>query len=196
MNRSRNPSRMLMKRDVWGLSPPSNGYPGSFPLGLLKRMKKEGWWGEKRLWLFSGSFEDPKGTTVDIKPEIKDKHGRIIAHPSVVANCEQLPFDDDAFDFVMLDPPYSELEARKLYDLDYCSIPKVINEAARVTAPGGTMAILHRLIPWVGPWENRHKRAMVPIAVIGVYTISGYTNMRALSIWRKNNGLFDRKVDL
>jgi SAM-dependent methyltransferase len=143
-------------------------------------MKKKGWWGEKRLWMFSGSFKDPAGTTVDINPDVE---------PDVIANCEALPFEDESFDFVMLDPPYSELEARELYNLEYCNIFKVINEAARVTRPGGTMVVLHRLAPWHAPQENEHKRRMCAVAVIGVYTIAGYVNMRALTVWRKRETL-------
>lgn len=169
-----------MKRDVWALGPPSNGYPGAFPAGLIKRIKREGWWGDKRLWMFSGSYRDPHGTTVDCNPDLKPDH---------VADCEALPFDDESFDFVMLDPPYSALEAQELYGLPYCNIPKVVNEAARVCAPGGRVVMLHRLIPWTGPWESKHKKRLVPEAVIGVYTIAGYTNIRALSVWRKNESL-------
>ena len=176
------PSRGAMYRDVWGLGPSSNGYPGAFPRGLLPRMKRQNWWGKNRLWMFSGSYKDPAGTTVDIKPECE---------PSVVCNCEQLPFEDNTFDFVMLDPPYSELEAKELYNLDYCNIPKVVNEAARVCAPGGHIALLHRLIPWYGPWENQHKKRMIPVAVVGVYTLAGYTNMRCLSVWRKQESLHE-----
>ena len=169
-------------RDTWGLSPATSNYPGSFPRGLLPRMKRQGWWGQKRLWLFSGSFKDPAGTTVDINPEVK---------PDILANCESLPIEDESFDFVMLDPPYSELEARELYNLDYCNIFKVINEAARVTRPGGTMAILHRLAPFHAPQENEHKKRMQPVAIVGVYTIAGYVHMRALTVWRKRETLID-----
>gem|GEM_PF-1737042 len=167
-------------RDTWGLGPATSNYPGSFPRGLLSRMKRKGWWGNERLWMFSGSFKDAGGTTVVINPAVE---------PDVIANCEQLPFEDESFDFVMLDPPYSELEAKELYNLDYCNIFKVINEAARVTRPGGTMAVLHRLAPWHAPQENEHKRRMQPVAVVGVYTIAGYVNMRALTVWRKRETL-------
>ena len=167
-------------RDTWGLGPASNKYPGSFPRGLIPRIKARHWWGDKRLWMFSGSFKDPGGVTVDINPEVQ---------PDVVANCEQLPFEDESFDFVMLDPPYSELEARELYNLEYCNIFQVINEAARVTRPGGVMVILHRLAPFHAPQENVHKRRMSAVAIVGVYTIAGYVNMRALTVWRKRETL-------
>lgn len=167
-------------RDTWGLGPATSSYPGSFPRGLIKRMQRRGWWGNDRLWMFSGSFKDPSGVTVDINPEVR---------PDVIANCEALPFADESFDFVMLDPPYSELEARQLYGLDYCNIFAVINEAARVTRPGGIMAVLHRLAPFHAPQESEHKRQMACIGVVGVYTIAGYVNMRALTIWRKRETL-------
>lgn len=182
MRMRHNPLYAQMVRDVWGLGPSSNGYPGAFPRGFINRIQENKWWGDERLWLFAGSHKDGGGTTVDINPECQ---------PDVVANCESLPFDDGSFDFVCLDPPYSELEAKQLYNLKYCNMPKVINEAARVCVPGGLMLILHRLVPWYGPWENVHKKAMQPIAIVGVYTLAGYTNMRALSVWRKNHTLLD-----
>jgi SAM-dependent methyltransferase len=170
------------ERDVWTLGPNNTGYPGAFPNGFVKRLKRKGWWGSERLWMFSGSFKDPRGTTVDIKPE---------CNPTVVANCEQLPFADERFDFVCLDPPYSEAEAAALYNLPMCNMAKVMNEAARVCKPGGTVVLLHRLIPWYAPWENDHKKRLAPQAIIGVFTIAGYTNMRALSVWRKQETLKD-----
>ncbi len=163
-------------RDIWCLGPSNTGYPGAFPGGLINRIKKMGWWGDKRLWMFSGSFKDPEGTTVDIKPEL---------NPDVVANCESLPFEDGSFDFVMLDPPYSEKEAKDLYDLKYCSMTKVMNEAARVCQGGGLVILLHRLIPQCHPNESLHKKKLKMAGLVGVFTISGYSNIRALSVWRK-----------
>lgn len=188
-------SWQTLYRDTWGLGPATTNYPGSFPRGLISRMKRQGWWGQDRLWMFSGSFKDRGrgAVTVDINPEVR---------PDVVADCECLPFGDESFDFVMLDPPYSEAEARDLYGLPYCNIFQVINEAARVTRPGGIMAVLHRLAPWHAPQESIHKKRMTPIACVGVYTIAGYVNMRALTVWRKRGQLggtlesFGQKAEL
>jgi len=117
---------------------------------------------------------------VDIKPEL---------NPTVVCNCELLPFADESFDFVMLDPPYSEEEAQRLYGLPYINIVKVLNEAARVCQSGGHVILLHRLLPLVHPEETLHKKRLQLIGVVGVFTIAGYSNMRALTIWRKQETL-------
>lgn len=162
-------------RDVWALGPSNNGYPGGFPRGLIKKIQRK-WWGQKRLWLFSGMFKDPDGITVDINPDVKPNH---------CCNCEDLPFDDESFDFVMLDPPYSEKEAKELYNLPNINIIKVIDESARVCKPDGYVILLHRLIPCYHPYENQHKKRLKLEAVVGVFLITGYSNIRALTVWRK-----------
>ena len=162
-------------RDVWCCGPSSNGYRGAFPRGFVNKVR-EHWWGEKRLWLFSGSFKDEGGITVDIKPE---------TNPDFVANCEQLPFPDNSFDFVLADPPYSEAEARELYDLPYPSMVKVINEIARVCRPGGHVLFFHRLVPLIHPRFTTGFRTRDIQAVVGIFTIAGMSNMRALTVWKK-----------
>lgn len=114
-------------RDIWCLGPSSNGYPGAFPRGFVRRVLAR-WNGMNRLWLFSGSYHPEKDlfandTTVDIKPELE---------PDVMANCESLPFSDNSFDFVLADPPYSEAESLELYDLPYVSIVKTLYGMWRV----------------------------------------------------------------
>ncbi len=164
-------------RDVWALGP-GVGYPGAFPLGFVQKIRKR-WWGQKRLWLFSGSFKDEGGVTMDIQPELG---------PSVVGNCESLPFADDSFDFVCADPPYSEEESRKLYNLPYVSIVRALNEMGRVVKEGGHVLFLHRLIPGRHP-SFTHFRKLQLVGVVGVFTIAGMTNMRALTVWQKKNTL-------
>ena len=166
-------------RDVWGLGPSSGGYPGSFPRGLIKKIRRR-WWGKKRVWLFSGGFKDSEGVTVDIKPSVK---------PDIVADCEQLPIKSGCFDFVMLDPPYSEKEAMELYQLAYINLLRVMNEAARICAPEDRVILLHRLVPFHHPGQNSDWKRMIVKAIIGVYTIAGWTNMRALTVWEKHRTL-------
>lgn len=166
-------------RDIWALGPTQTGYPGGFPTGLVNAVRRK-WWGKDRLWLFSGSFKDPSGVTVDIKPELE---------PKVVANCEDLPFEDNSFDFVFADPPYSEAEARELYGLPYCNVVKVLNEMARVCKPGGHVLFLHRLVPQNYPLFSKEWKKLEMKAVVGIYIIGGMTNIRALTVWQKRRTL-------
>lgn len=163
-------------RDVWALGP-NPAYPGAFPLGLINKVRKH-WWGQKRLWLFSGSFKDPDGTTVDIKPELK---------PTVVANCEELPFESESFDFVFADPPYSEEEALRLYNLPYFNIRKVLQEMIRVCEPNGKILFLHRLVPTAYP--DITFKLLELQGVVGIYNFGGMSNIRALTVWKKHQTL-------
>ena len=164
-------------QDIWRLARPStSNYPGAFPNGFIKAVKTR-WWGEKRCWLFSGSFKDEGQTTVDIKQE---------TNPTVVANCESLPFQDEMFDFVLADPPYSEQEAKELYGLKYCSVVKVLNEMARICKPNGCILFFHRLVPSAHPQFNEHMKQMQLERVVAIYTLGGMSNMRALTVYRKS----------
>jgi len=167
-------------RDIWALPNPITGYPGAFPRGLVNKIKRK-WWGKKRLWMFSGGHKDPSGTTIDIKPEVE---------PSIIADCSNLEMiPDGEYDFVMLDPPYSEAEAKELYNLPYVSVLDALSEAFRVCADGGHVLLLHRLIPETHPKIQAHGQRMKIVGIVGVYTFGGVSNIRALTIWRKNNGL-------
>jgi SAM-dependent methyltransferase len=170
--------QMKYHRDIWALGPSSSHYPGSFPRGFISRVRRK-WWGQKRLWLFSGSFKDDGGTTVDIKDEL---------NPDVIANCEQLPFESDSFDFVLADPPYSKEESAELYGLPYCNVVKVLEEMARVCKPGGHVLFFHRLVPSVHPSFHEFKKLGLE-SVVGVFTIGGMTNIRALSVFKKQGNL-------
>lgn len=162
-------------RDIWCLGT-GIGYPGAFPRGLITKVLQR-WNGEKKLMLFSGSFHEKGWDTVDIKPETS---------PLFVMDIEKLPDTwTGKYDLVFADPPYSEQEAKDLYDLPYFNIVKVVNEMARVTRSGGHMILLHRLIPRNFPGDTQHFKRMRLAGVVGVYTIAGYSNIRALTVWRK-----------
>lgn len=165
-------SRPPYYRDVWILGPSlNNGCPGSFPQGFVQAVKRK-WWGKKRLWLCAGGFRDPGGTHLDIRTETR---------PDVLSDAALLPFRDGEFDFVLADPPYSAEEARRLYDLPYIRLGKTLNEAWRVLQEGGYLVFLHRTIPING--AELQLRGMC--AIVGVATLSQWSNMRALTVWRK-----------
>ncbi len=163
-------------RDIWCLGPTSTGYPGGFPRGLMQLVLRR-WNGSRKLMLFSGSFHEKGWDTVDIKSD---------TNPMYEMNAEALPDDwTERYDLVFADPPYSEEESFTLYGLPYFNVFKVINEMARVTRPGGHMIFLHRLIPQNFPGENIHFRRMKIVGVVGVYTMSGCSNLRAMTVWNK-----------
>jgi len=168
------------KRDVWLFGPSSrNGCVGSFPNGFIPRLKKN-WWGQKRLWLCSGGFKDRAGTTLDIRPVVR---------PDVLADAQFLPFKNASFDFVMADPPYSDAEAKELYGLPKNpSTLKLINEGARVLKSGGYLITLHRIIPIL---EYRISPRLELVAIIGIGVVANWSNIRALTVFRKMNTLED-----
>ena len=158
-------------RDVWVLGPPGNGFPGAFPRGFIQRVRRR-WWGSRRLWVCSGGVRD--GVTVDIRREVG---------PAIVADGESLPIRSDRFDFVCLDPPYSEAEAAELYGTGYPNPLRLLVEAWRVTRPGGHILFLHRLVP--GTMPGLPMRSANVVGIVGVARVGAWSNMRALTVWRK-----------
>lgn len=160
-----------MYRDVWVLGPPDNGYPGGFPRGFISRVRKR-WWGANRLWVCSGGVHD--GVTVDVNRDVR---------PAMIANGEALPIRSDRFDFVCLDPPYSEEEAASLYGTRYPNPFLLLKEAWRVAREGGHILFLHRLVP--GTMDGLPMRTRNAVAIVGVCRVGAWSNMRALTVWRK-----------
>ena len=124
------------------------------------------------MWVCSGGFHD--GVTVDIKREVK---------PRIIASGESLPIRSDRFDFVFLDPPYSEAEAKEMYGTAYPNPFKLLKEAWRVTKDGGHVLFLHRLIP--GSMKGLPMRSQNVVAIVGVARVGAWSNMRALTVFRK-----------
>ena len=130
------------------------------------------------MWVCSGGFKDSGGVMLDIRSETK---------PTVLADAQALPFKDSYFDFVMADPPYSEAEARALYDLPYLSMTKLLNEMIRVCQPNGYVILLHRLIPGANPQTDTGKMSVE--GVVGVGVLGAWANIRALTVFRKRQKL-------
>jgi hypothetical protein len=51
------------------------------------------------------------------------------------------------------------------------------------------MIFLHRLIPQNFPGDTAHFKRMRLVGIVGVFTIAGYSNIRALTVWRKMEAL-------
>lgn len=94
--------------------------------------------------------------SVDLNPK---------SSPTIVANWSNLPFRDDAFEFVFWDPPYDKLYRKEL------------REIARVS---NRLALLHEYVqPLLQGWERE--------VVLGI-TMGPNRRIRCLQIWQKQRG--------
>ncbi|RMH20582.1 MAG: hypothetical protein D6698_04000 [Gammaproteobacteria bacterium] len=98
------------------------------------------------LHLFSGSLT-PEGLSgfpgqhvrVDINPKCK---------PDIVCDAVTLSsvFEEETFDLVLADPPYSKEDAER-YGVPMINRKKVLEEAAKVTTVGGNIVWLDQVAP-------------------------------------------------
>lgn len=119
---------------IW-LPRPSSDYSGCYPLGFEK-MIKDLLGTENYAHLFAGKAKT--GFRVDIKEELR---------PDLLADVEDLSeIEDEKFDGVMADPPYTENFARELYNLPLPKWGKWTKEAVRICRTGGKIAIMHNYV--------------------------------------------------
>jgi len=143
---------------------------GGYPLRFLTKAYQ--WLGvtdpDLVLHLCSGSMQ--RGITVDIRPEM---------NPDVVCDARNTPFDDESFDWIMIDPPYSEEYAGNLYGTaeHYPKPGQLLKEASRLLRPGGRVGLLHFQVPMF-----RHPLRLVEVR--GITTGLGF-NIRAFTILEK-----------
>lgn len=124
---------------AWVLPRPRrfNKYIGGFPEYFEKRIYREvGIDPTFHLILhpFGGMAEI--GYRVDIRLEVR---------PSVVGDAHRLPFKDETFDCVLLDPPYNEDYAKRLYGTENPKFGAYTREAVRVLRKGGILIVYHYL---------------------------------------------------
>lgn len=128
----------MVKNIAWCLPRPrKDKYPGGFPLHFERRLidllvslgaPRD----MKILHPFGGKAEH--GIRVDINSEVK---------PNVIADAHSLPFRNECFDVVILDPPYSDEHSKNLYNTGRLHFRKYINEAVRVLKVNGFLVIYH-----------------------------------------------------
>ena len=129
---------MTVPTEVWVLPRPRKDcYVGSFPLHFEKKLWRLLGCPEKVLHPFGGLAEI--GDWVDLNETTA---------PTWVGDAHDLHFiEDETYDLVILDPPFSNEEAETLYDTPPLRWNVFVNEAVRVCKTGGMVAIYHRLQP-------------------------------------------------
>src|SRR6185437_2241675 len=80
----------------------------------------------------SGTLKGP-GMTVDL---IVDA----VRCPKVQAPCDALPFEDNSYQLILSDPPYSAKDSEK-YGCKPWPMGRFMREAARVLEPGGILGV-------------------------------------------------------
>lgn len=142
---------MAIENMAWVLPRPAKSkYKGAVPLHF-----------EKKLF---GLYDNPHhilqpfggmgqfGLIADIKLEVK---------PNIVSDAHALPFPANTFDFVFVDPPYSNEESVKMYGTGKLRPLTYIREASRVCKPFGFIALYHKLMLPRPPQTIYHRRIFV-----------------------------------
>jgi hypothetical protein len=167
----KNPN-IQISRGTKPFSAGTNGFGGGFPRQFLPWVRKMGWLNgsENICWLCSGGVKEP-GVRVDIRPE---------TNPTLVADAKATGLDPDQFDYTVIDPPYSRELAHKLYGTAdyYNSINVFLDEAVRITKPGGNIITLSYECPKI-------PKGCDILAVWGVYQIPLTNYMRCFCVFRK-----------
>ena len=135
----------MIPTECWVLPRPrKDAYVGSFPL----------WFEQKLIRLIStiqgkGDWEYGKGSVLHPFGGLAEIGDFVDLNettaPTWVGDAHDLHFiDDDSYDLVILDPPYSDEEAETLYAIDTPLRWGVfVGEAVRVCKPGGHLAVYH-----------------------------------------------------
>ena len=133
----------------WGLRPQAhrgnNGrLHGSYPVQYVKRIMSLFPDATNVLHVPSGSLDakllGEGHVTMDMMQDAVRK-------PMIVGDaCEHIPLEDESFDLVMSDPPYTQVDSQK-YGCPPWKPMSFFREANRVLRPGGYLVYLHQRMP-------------------------------------------------
>lgn len=143
----------MIPTEIWVLPRPRpDCYVGSFPLHFEQKLWKLMGRPEKVLHPFGGLSEI--GDSVDLNATTT---------PTWVGDAHDLHWiADETYDFVILDPPYSDEEARTLYGTTKKLRPaQYTREAVRVCKPGGWVVVYTDREPNRPPRCNHTMRIVV-----------------------------------
>ena len=150
-------------------------FSGAYPAGFLKRLKtafKEYYprVPDNILHVCSGRIDPSEGVRLDIDEEY---------NPDILSNAEDMfEINEEAFEWVMADPPYNEAAAKKYYNKKLLNKSKMMREMARVCKRNGFVALLDQTSP------NSVPKCLERVALVGVTSIPNQ-DMRIFSVWRK-----------
>ena len=179
----------------------ATGYPGSYPVGFHEWVKENGWWGEKRIHLCAGGVGviDPDSDRVDVQEEIDPDivgswgkrggkgHGRrrTKTTANIIADARKTGLPDESYDWVGIDPPYSEALAESLYGTKehYAGIDAFAREGWRLLRPGGY------LMTFTSAVGGRPSSDADLIACWGIYQIPNVRNLTCMNVWKKRGEL-------
>lgn len=151
---------------VWCMTGKSaSGYPGSFPIGFLRKLQTLGYWGDRRIHLCCGGVDDPDADRVDVQRvtipgdsrgnrghsgEIVDGVRQYQTTANIIADGRDTKLEGQSYDCVIIDPPYSASLASGLYGNEpehYSGIAAFVTEAYRLVKPGGFIVTLSYEVP-------------------------------------------------
>jgi SAM-dependent methyltransferase len=127
---------MTIRNICWVLPRPrQDHYIGSWPLHFGKKLKWE-LFGKQSNPLILNPFggKSEVGLRCDMNKDV---------NPDFFADAHNLPFKDDIFDAVFLDPPYNNKLSKSLFGTGKLKFRVFINEAVRVCKPGGFVVSYH-----------------------------------------------------
>ncbi len=127
---------------------------GEYPPTFLKRALALFPAAQNILHCPSGLVEGP-GITVDAQRYNENC-------PQIVANATDLPFEDQTFDLVLSDPPYTDKDAEQ-YGTGHYPTNKAMKEFWRILRPGGYFGQLHL---WYPSYQRKFWHLKALIAVI------------------------------
>ena len=97
--------------------------------------------------------------------------------PDLIADAHALPFPDNTFDLVIVDPPYSDDLSKKIYGTGKLKYYTYVNEAVRVCKPGGFITLYHVVMLPRPKGTKYHKRIFLGIRI--------WHRLRCASIFQK-----------